>query len=1053
VEVNVSAIRMGDRWTTLALVRDITDRKRAEQEIRDSEARLSLALEVGNAGVWELDLTNNRFNFDDHLHTMFGSEPGELPKEREQWRTYYHPDDLVGLQEKTDAYLEGEKRYYENEHRVRAKDGSYYWVFTRGQIAHDGRGGKSRRILGIAMNITDRKNAEVALNRAANQLRMIADNIPAFITYTDVRDLRYRFVNRPYAASFDMTPEQMIGKHVKDALGEQAYERALPYIRRAQAGERMSYENIVPIKGEARWFNVNYIPEFDEQGVPQNIIVLAFDITDLKRTEARLRESEQKFSRIFHSNPLPLAIRRVSDNRYIDINQSAAEQTGYSRTEYLGHTPLELGLYDKESFLQTTVMSVAGRLRNHEVNLRTKSGEIRTYLLSTEPIELSGEACALAALLDITERKRAEEALRESEFRIKSIGDSITDGMIYQASASLDGRRAFTYVSDSVRRLYGATPEEVMADASLIYGRICEEDLPAVMRLEAEALQKLTPFRAEVRVRGPSGETRWSSIISTPRRMPDGTVRWDGLEFVITERKKAEEALRESQARLMEAQRIAHLGNWEHDLVSDKITMSEEFLRIFEIDSKQLESRVEEVLKAIHPEDKETVSAAYEHTVTTGAPYQVAHRIQMPDGRIKHVRAQGETHIGPRGKPIRLAGTLQDITAQERLEEQVRQSQKMEAIGQLAGGVAHDFNNILLAIIMQLELLRMSSSADAEIQQGLDELDVTAQRAAALTRQLLMFSRRSVLEIKVLDLNDVVANLLKMLSRLLGEDNTLVFERKTALPAIEADAGMLEQVLMNLAVNARDAMPKGGRITLSTEAVQFDSDLGLSNPDRRAGRYVCLSVCDTGMGMDEETLKRIFEPFFTTKPQGKGTGLGLATVYGIVAQHRGWVDVESRLGKGTTFRVYLPESSKRTEEAAEEKDVGARPGKESILVAEDDPSVRQVLVMNLCRLGYQIYEASTGPEALAVWKEHQEQIELLLTDLVMPDGMTGLELAELVHADKPSLKVIISSGYSPELVEQGKPTDRSIVYLAKPYRMSLLGKVIRDCLDGKVKSD
>jgi CheY-like chemotaxis protein len=264
---------------------------------------------------------------------------------------------------------------------------------------------------------------------------------------------------------------------------------------------------------------------------------------------------------------------------------------------------------------------------------------------------------------------------------------------------------------------------------------------------------------------------------------------------------------------------------------------------------------------------------------------------------------------------------------------------------------------------------------------------------------------------------------------------------------VEADAGMLEQVLVNLAVNARDAMPGGGRITLSASMVELDAEPGAKNPDRRPGRFACLAVSDTGCGMDASTLNRIFEPFFTTKAAGRGTGLGLATVYGIVAQHRGWVDVESEVGRGTTFRIYLPAPEKEAPSREQSTSQPAAKGKETILVVEDDPDVLRMLGKALRSLGYQVIAARNGQEALTLWREHGQQIDLMITDLVMPEGMTGLELAGKVRAERPDLRVIISSGYSAELSHAQNPTADHILYLPKPYQLSKLGTAVRRCLD------
>jgi PAS domain S-box-containing protein len=399
------------------------------------------------------------------------------------------------------------------------------------------------------------------------------------------------------------------------------------------------------------------------------------------------------------------------------------------------------------------------------------------------------------------------------------------------------------------------------------------------------------------------------------------------------------------------------------------------------------------------------------------------------------------------GKIAGLVGVAKDITERKVMEEQLRQSQKLESIGQLAGGVAHDFNNILSVMMIRLNSMQNHASLDPELQETVADLALDAKRAASLTRQLLLFSRRSVMAVELLDLNELVANLLNMLSRLIGEHITVRFDHHGGLPIVEADAGMIEQVIMNLAVNARDAMPKGGLLTIKTEPIQIDEERVKGNIAARPGQFVCLSVGDTGCGMTESTLKRIFEPFFTTKEIGHGTGLGLATVHGIVAQHKGWVEVESELGNGATFHVFLPATTKTKAEPAQAGKMTAFRGHETILLVEDELGLRRLVAKSLLLLGYRVLEADNGPTAMHLWQEHGPQIDLLLSDMVMPGGMSGLELAEVLRKEKRNLKIILSSGYNTEMPGQASQTTRGIVCLQKPYEFDVLSKTVRECLD------
>jgi signal transduction histidine kinase/ActR/RegA family two-component response regulator len=391
--------------------------------------------------------------------------------------------------------------------------------------------------------------------------------------------------------------------------------------------------------------------------------------------------------------------------------------------------------------------------------------------------------------------------------------------------------------------------------------------------------------------------------------------------------------------------------------------------------------------------------------------------------------------------------TFRDITQQRKVEAQFRQSQKMEGIGQLAGGVAHDFNNILAIIQMQSELLKGSSDLSAEQSEYADEIATTVERASALTRQLLLFSRREVFQPRDLDLSESITNTVKMLQRIVGESIEIQLRLASQPMFLHADAGMMDQILLNLTVNARDAMPNGGQLIIKTSGVEFD-DLAVSqSPQARPGSFVCLSVSDSGTGIPPEILPKIFEPFFTTKEVGKGTGLGLATVFGIVQQHQGWVNVYSEVGHGTTFRVYLPRLARNGPKSGVVPATALRGGNETILLVEDDPSLRTSIRNMLARHGYRILEAPTGVKALEVWRQNRDEIRLLLTDLVMPDGMTGKDLAERVLQENPKLKVIYMSGYSADVVGKDFPVQEGNNFLTKPFQSSKLTQTIRQLLD------
>ncbi len=394
-----------------------------------------------------------------------------------------------------------------------------------------------------------------------------------------------------------------------------------------------------------------------------------------------------------------------------------------------------------------------------------------------------------------------------------------------------------------------------------------------------------------------------------------------------------------------------------------------------------------------------------------------------------------------------------EVAERKKVEEQLRQSQKMEGIGQLAGGVAHDFNNILTVIQGHATLAQMGEKLPPSVTESIKQISRASERAANLTRQLLMFSRKQVLEVATLDLNQVVTDMTKMLRRIIGEQVTLDCSFHPQPLLVKADAGMLEQVLMNLAVNARDAMPQGGSLAIRTSIQRITDTEVRRNTEASTGDFVCLTVTDTGCGIAPENLDRIFEPFFTTKEVGKGTGLGLATVYGIVKQHNGWIKVASEPREGTRFEIFLPQTldapAKASGDTSRFKKTAQ--GSETILVVEDEEPVRELVSSILGGYGYRVLEAGSGEDALRIWRKQKDKIALLLTDLVMPGGMMGRELGQRLLADKPQLKVIYTSGYNTETTDGNFALREGLNYLHKPYDPAKLAEIVRNCLDHSVE--
>ena len=409
---------------------------------------------------------------------------------------------------------------------------------------------------------------------------------------------------------------------------------------------------------------------------------------------------------------------------------------------------------------------------------------------------------------------------------------------------------------------------------------------------------------------------------------------------------------------------------------------------------------------------------------------------------LSPVALDGEPHL------LLLA---QDVAERALMERQLRQAQKMEAIGQLAAGVAHDFNNILTVIQGHAGLMQHTLDAENPHRKPLEQICKSSARAAALIRQLLMFSRKQVMQFRYLDLNETLHSATKMLERLVGEHVQIEFQPGESLPTIHADVSMMEQIIMNLAVNARDAMPNGGRVTIRTTLENIHRAGSPLDPEPRDGAFVCLTFSDAGIGMDTQILTHIFEPFFTTKAVGKGTGLGLSTVFGIVRQHHGWVEVASQPGQGTTFRIYFPASGQVAERTEPVNDTVLRSGRETVLVAEDEDALREMVAEVLRIQGYTVLEAASGQDALEVWERATSPVDLLVTDMVMPGGIMGGELAERLMSQSPALRVIYTSGYSPGMAGQDISLLERRNFLPKPYSIGKLAQFVRECLDAPLQ--
>jgi len=774
-------------------------------------------------------------------------------------------------------------------------------------------------------------------------------------------------------------------------------------------------------------------PVIGKDGTHYGRIWIFHDISERKRADEKLRESEAKFRSYIENAPLAIFVAN-GDGHFVDFNAAALKMLDYDATSLKNLRTVDIHPdEDRELVLQTHATLATQKQVRGELRIKTSKGDVIWVLLHAVVIE---GGLTMGFCQDITERKRMEETLVRERQLLRTLIDLLPETFYVK-----DLNSRFLVANQALARHFGVeSPSQIIgrSDADFYSAELAAE----YRAVELKVLGGEPLIDHEGEGVSPGGQACTHLTTKVPFRDSQGRVQGlVGIGRDITERKRTEDS------RLLLATAVEQAA--EAVIITDTtgkiLYANPAFEATTGYSQREVIGRKPSIIKSGKHDQ-----AFYQRMWTVLANGEVW------SGRLINKKKDGtlfeeEATISPvrdaNGRITNFVAVKRDVTREVTLENQFRQSQKMEAFGQLAGGVAHDFNNLLTVIQGNASLL-LNPQLKPEDRSGCSRQIVqAAERAAGLTRQLLMFSRKHALQVAALDLNEVVGNMTKMLQRILGEDIALRAEYNPRLPVVSADAGMIEQVLLNLAVNSRDAMPRGGQLLISTSLENPGADSPQLPSGMSPGQYVCLTVTDTGCGIRPEVLPHIFEPFFTTKEVGRGTGLGLATVYGIVQQHHGWVAVTSEVGRETTFHVYLP-AVKGAPVKSEALTAPKLPrGNETILVAEDEPAVRSLVDNLLRRCGYTVLTAESGVAALEVWKGHRDKIQLLLTDMIMPDGMTGFDLAQRLRSEQPGLKVVYTSGYSADIFGKDSTLIRDGHFLQKPYHPHQLAQTVRDCLD------
>jgi PAS domain S-box-containing protein len=656
------------------------------------------------------------------------------------------------------------------------------------------------------------------------------------------------------------------------------------------------------------------------------------------------------------------------------------------------------------------------------------------------------------------------------------VGDGPTPGeIIALLEATLEATHEGILVIDLDRRIlhcnrqclkmFGFSTDEQprsVDDILAALGRHVEEE--AALRLSSEAVWSNTNVELHEIIRFQDG--RVFECFIAPHEIDRRIIGRVASFRDVTRRAATEDALEQHREFLEKAQEVAHIGSWAAGLDksgSDDVEWSTEACRIVGVEKAELEGASpftsESFFARIHEDDRDAVRAARTQAASGERPYNIEYRIVRPDLGVRWVHEKADIVRDRRGRAARMIGTVQDITERRQLEDQLRQSQKLEAIGRLAGGIAHDLNNTLTTIAGYAELALGAMTPEEPARADVEEIRRGAERAGSVTRQLLAFSRKQLLEPRLFDLNDTIASVGRLVGRLLG-DHIQIRTRLAAVPSVLGDPGQIEQAIINLALNARDAMPRGGSLTLATAVEEVDEAFARANVPMTPGRYVVIRVSDTGHGMSADTQAHIFEPFFTTKEVGKGTGLGLSMVYGTLKQIGGFIFVDSAIDQGTTFRLYVPPAPKapagfaspeerdalieaEIARAEEREEISAPPRQATVLVVEDEPTVRSLVASALRRDGYRLLLAASAEEALGMVETFHDEIDLLLTDAIMP-GRSGIELANALAQTRPALRVIIMTGYTPDTLSG--LDNRRVELLQKPFTPGELRRRIGEAL-------
>lgn len=1089
VEINSHLFNLNGKRVILSITRDISERKKAEKALIKSENRFRTVFTSAGWGIVISDSKGVFIQTNPSFQDMLGYSEEELEGKRFSEITYSgdRKESLSALQQIKD----GNNKPIQMENRYIHKDGNIAWGNMVVSPIRD-ENGKLEYTIAVIENITDRKKAEQALRDSETKFRSVINHAPVVVWAIDKAG-NFTFSEGRGLATLGLKPGEVVGRSLFSVY--QHNKEIIKDAKRALRGE-----SFLSITTEQQLvFETRFSPLYDEKGNISGATGVSTDITERIKSEGVLKskaiqqeqllETARQLTASLNQTDVLTRIAREANNMMrahgcviylLEADKKTLKPVVAIDPQFeeeILSSPITVdnsftgqAVKEKKAFIFNDAgedfggFQIPGTPEQEEEHIIVAPFVVDNQVLGAicldrldeyfteEELALTETFATYAAtalknarahhdlMREIEERKQTQKALKESEEKFRNLAEQ-SPNMIF---INVNGK--IVYANQKCEEMMGYSRKELYSPDFEFQCLIAPESIELIKKNFQKHMQgkEIAPYEYTLIKKGGS---RIESLITTKLINYGGERAILGILTDIGQQKRVEEALKASEEK--------YRRFFEEDLTGDftatddgkLLACNSAYLRIFGLNS-EAEAFQNNIFKLFPSQQarKELLELLTKESILE------YHEMELRrfDGKPVYVIANILGKFNENDKLCEISGYFFDDTERKILEQQFRQAQKMEAVGRLAGGVAHDFNNLLTIINGYSDLILHRLEKENPLSKEIRQIKQAGEKATRLTNQLLAFSRRQVMQPKILNLNAVVMDVEKMLRRLIGEDIELVITLDPLIDSIKADPGQLEQVIMNLAINARDAMPNGGRLLIETELMVLESDYYHKHiPVQPAGEYVTVAISDNGIGMDEETKSQIFEPFFTTKERGKGTGLGLSTVYGIIKQSDGYIWVESEPGAGSTFRIYFPPVSESSTEISRQiKTKKSYSGTETILLVEDELMVRELAKRILTDNSYQVLEASRGDEALEISKNFKNPIDLMVTDVVMP-GMSGKELAKRLRKFRPRMKILFISGYTDEVMNHKGKIEEDTEFLQKPFVPDTLLEIIRRILDRK----